>query len=148
MPGIVCAVRGGPGSHATVDKAISLATQKGLTIYFLYVVNLDFLNRSTITRIHTVEEEMREMGEFILLTAQSKAEAAGAAAQGVVRDGVVSDEIVKLSADLHADYVILGRPRREGAENVFAHDQLARFVERIEKESGASVALTDPGSGQ
>ena len=44
MPGILCAVRGGPASQPTIAKAIALAQETGLPLYFLYVVNLDFLS--------------------------------------------------------------------------------------------------------
>ena len=37
MPGIVCAIRGGPASRPTIAKSIQLAEETGLTLYFLYV---------------------------------------------------------------------------------------------------------------
>ena len=43
MSGVICAVRGGPDSQSTVARAIALARESGLPLYFLYVVNLDFL---------------------------------------------------------------------------------------------------------
>ena len=67
MPGIVCAVRGGTDSQATIAEAIDLAQGTGLQLYFLYVVNLDFLVRTSVGRTHTISEQMHQMGEFILL---------------------------------------------------------------------------------
>ena len=50
MPGIVCAVRGGPASQPTIEKAIALALETGLPLCFLYVVNLDFLSQTPTSR--------------------------------------------------------------------------------------------------
>ena len=47
MSGIVCAVRGGPASQPTLQRAITLAKETGLPLFFLYVVNLDFSIRPT-----------------------------------------------------------------------------------------------------
>ena len=85
MPGIICAVRGGPDSQPTIKKAISLAKEVSLPLYFLYVVNLDFLSHTQSSRVSTISEEMGEMGEFILLIAQQKASKEGITAEGVLR---------------------------------------------------------------
>ncbi|MCB0240075.1 MAG: hypothetical protein KDH08_15830, partial [Anaerolineae bacterium] len=77
MSGIVCAVRGGPASQPTVSRSIALAAETGLPLYFLYVVNLEFLDHTASSRTHTISKEMAEMGEFILMAAQAKAEAQG-----------------------------------------------------------------------
>lgn len=71
MPGIVCAIRGGPNSQPTISKAISLAKDKGLTVYFLYILNLDFLTYTQTSRVSTLTVEMKDLGEFILLSAGS-----------------------------------------------------------------------------
>ncbi len=46
MPGIICAIRGGPSSQPTIATSIQLAKDTKETIHFLYVVNLDFLTHS------------------------------------------------------------------------------------------------------
>ncbi len=147
MSGIVCAIRGGPDSQPTIKRAIALARETDLTLYFLYVVNLDFLSRTTSTRVHTISEEMREMGEFILLSAQTTASAQGVTAEGVVRHGNVGEEIVALCHELAADYLVLGRPRLQHEESVFTHELLAEFVKRAEQQTGASVVLPEGENG-
>ncbi|MCA9932636.1 MAG: universal stress protein [Ardenticatenaceae bacterium] len=139
MSGIICAVRGGAASQPTINQAIRTALETGLPIYFLYVVNLDFLMRTDHIRVHTITEEMREMGEFILLTAQDKAAAQGVAAHGVIREGNVADEIVALCREMAAEYAILGQPRAVQAQNVFTDDLLDTFSQRIMQEAGTAV---------
>jgi len=143
MSGIVCAIRGGPKSQPTITQAITLAQETGLPLYFLYVVNLDFLSHTSHSRIHTISEEMHHMGEFILLAAQSAAAAQGISAQGVVRHGNVADEIISLCRDLDADYVVLGRPRGRGEESVFGQNLLKRFSQRIEQETQTQIVLAE-----
>lgn len=141
MPGIICAIRGGPESQPTIEKAIEISKETGKTIFFLYVVNLDFLSRTSSSRTHTIQEEMREMGEFILIQAEETAKAAGVHAESVIRNGNVSEEIVTLSHEKDADYVILGRPKEEREENVFTQNRLQTFIEKMEAETGAEVVV-------
>ena len=144
--GIVCAVRGGPSSRHTIDRAVTLAEETGLTLHLLYVVNLDFLTHTVTSRGHTISEEMHRMGESILLTAQSRADTLGVMAQTVVRHGEVMTEISKLCHELNADYLVLGQPGGRNEGDVFTQAQQAQFRERIEKETGALVVLSEGGS--
>jgi nucleotide-binding universal stress UspA family protein len=146
MSGIVCAVRGGPASKGTISQAIGLAQQTGLPLYFLYVVNLDFLSHTSSSRVHTISEQMHQMGEFILLAAQDTAAAGGITAQGVVRHGDVGGEIIDLCREMGADYLVLGRPKVQHADSVFSHEELRRFVEQTEEQTGAKVILPDGDS--
>jgi nucleotide-binding universal stress UspA family protein len=145
VSGIICAIRGGPDSRVTIDRAIELAKESGLPLYFLYVVNLDFLARTSSTRMHTISEEMHEMGEFILLTAQTAASARGITAEGVVRQGNVGEEIVDLCHELNADYLVLGQPRFQEEDSVFSQERLHQFIEDTEQQTGARVILPEGG---
>ncbi len=145
MPGIVCAVRGGPHSKPTIDRAIALAKENDLSIFFLYVVNLDFLSRTSQSWVHTITKELEQMGEFILLSAQQNAIAAGVNAEAEIRRGNVGEEIITLSREKDADYVVLGRPQVEVEENVFTHQRIQQFSERIAEESGAKVVFSEGG---
>ncbi|MFN2134780.1 MAG: universal stress protein [Candidatus Promineifilaceae bacterium] len=142
MSGVVCAIRGGPHSQPTIDKAIALAGKTGLTLYFLYIVNLDFLAHALSTRTYTINQEMELMGEFILLAAQRRAADQGVTAEILVRHGSVGEEIVKFCQEVSADYLVLGRPQLDEEEaNVFTAARLRMFVELVEKQSGAKVIL-------
>jgi nucleotide-binding universal stress UspA family protein len=146
MSGIVCAIRGGPDSQTTIAEAIALARETGAPLHFLYVVNLDFMSHTTSTRVHTISEEMRQMGEFILLAAQAQASAQGIAAEGVVRRGNVAEEIVDLCRELAAGYLVLGRPQFQKEESVFTEDLLAQFIRETEEQTGAKVVMPRGGN--
>ncbi|MGD8633017.1 MAG: universal stress protein [Anaerolineales bacterium] len=143
MSGIVCAIRGGPTSKPTIARAIALAKETDLVLYFLYIVNLDFLAYTESSRVRVIKEELHEMGDFIVLAAQEKAENKGVDAQGAVRDGTVSEGIIEFSKEIEADYVVLGSPQAEYEENVFTRERFESFVSMVEEQSGAQVVLSE-----
>jgi nucleotide-binding universal stress UspA family protein len=145
MSGILCPIRGGPGSKGAIELGIQLAKQTGEQLHFLFVVNLDFLNLTVTSRTQVLSAEMRGMGEFILLTARAKAEDEGVIAGCTVRQGDVMEEIMNLAKEIEASYVILGRPQREEEENIFTVDRLQAFVQRLEEETGSKVMLVETG---
>ncbi len=144
MRPIVCAIRGGPHSRPTIDKAISFAGETGLPLYFLFIVNLDFLAHTTSTRTHTISREMEQMGEFILLTAQSRAAEQGVAAEGVVRHGSVGPEIIAFCREIDAGTIVMGRPQLgEDEGDVFTQSRLNAFVDLVKGQTGAEVVMPD-----
>jgi nucleotide-binding universal stress UspA family protein len=147
MSGIVCAIRGGPASQPTIRRAIMLAKETNLPLQFLYVVNLDFLSYTESGRVRNITTELEKMGDFILLAARDRAERGGVQADGAIRHGDIGDEIIQLAKDTKAAYVVLGPPRGEQEEDVFTHERLNQFMQRIEEESGASVVLAEGEEG-
>jgi nucleotide-binding universal stress UspA family protein len=146
MSGVVCAIRGGPHSQPTIDCAINLALEHRCPLHFLYVVNVEFLSRTSLSRTSTITKEMLYMGEFIVLAAQAAAEKHDVKAKGVVREGNVSEEIVALCHETGADYVVVGRPHTKTERNVFSQELLHQFSDRIEKETGARVVYPEAGA--
>jgi nucleotide-binding universal stress UspA family protein len=143
MSGIVCAVRGGPASQPTIAKAIALAQETGLPLYFLYVVNLDFLAQTPTSRVHTISQEMHQMGEFILLMAQETSARQGISAEGMVRHGSVGEELIGLCHELEADYLVVGKPKVDREDTVFTQELLHQFVARTEEQTGATVVFPE-----
>lgn len=147
MAGIVCAIRGGPESQASIHRAIRLAQETSEPLHFLYVINVEFLTQTNIGQAHLVAEELRQMGEFILLLAQSKAEEQGVKAHVEIRQGDVLEQVFALCQELDATYVVLGRPKPGGEGGVLSNDHLERFTGRIGLYTRAKVVLADPTDG-
>lgn len=144
MSAIVCAIRGGTASRPTIDKSIQMAVETKLPLYFLFVVNLDFLTRTSSSRVHLISKQMHEMGEFILLTAQAAAESRGIHAEGIVRQGNIRDEILALCQETKARYLVLGKPKTQHEDaNIFTHAHLDEFAQRIKDESGTQIIFPD-----
>ncbi len=146
MSGILCAIRGGPASQPTILKSIQLAQQTKKTIYFLYVVNLDFLAHTSSSKTEHISKEIEEMGEFILLSAQDQAQKEGVKAEGITRDGKVVDEVVAFCEENQPDYVILGRPQEDRENNLLTLERLQSFADRIRDVCSAEVLFTPEGS--
>jgi nucleotide-binding universal stress UspA family protein len=147
MSGIVCAIRGGPNSQPTINKAITLSQEKKQQIYFLYVVNLDFLVHTESGRTQLLYEQMDQMGEFILLMAQEQAKGKNVPAEGVIKHGQVREEIIDLAKEIQANYVVLGTPQGAGERDVFAEGMISEFGKRIEGETGAQVIFAERPEG-
>ena len=147
MGAIVCAIRGGPESQATIIQAIALAQETGLPVHFSYVVNRDLLSNASSNHTRVISEQIRQMGKSVLRTALALASTQGVTAQGVVRQGSIEDEIASLCHDLDADYFILGQPQAQGKKDAFSEASLAQFIEQIEKQTGAKVVPAD-GEGR
>jgi K+-sensing histidine kinase KdpD len=143
MPGIVCAIRGGPDSQATIDKAIHLAQEENQPLYFLYVINLKFLSRTMSSRVRTLSEEIRQMGEFILLSAQMQGEANHVPAETFIMRGNVTDSIISLCDDLNANYVVIGQPQGRSNRDIFTHEKIRKFSERLEVDCGVQVVFAE-----
>ncbi len=142
MSGILCAIRGGPSSQPTIAASIQLASETEETIYFLYVVNLDFLTHTISSKTDHISKELEEMGEFILLGAQEQAHQEGVEADIIIRKGTVVDEIISCCEELKPIYVILGRPQEDGEDNLLNLERLHAFAERIESTCHARVIYT------
>ena len=142
MSGIVCAIRGGPDSQPTIQKAIEVAIETGLPVYFLYVVNLDFLTHTASSRVRIISEEMEELGDFILKSTQAEARDKGITAEGIIRHGNVGEEINSLCHELDADYVVLGKPRGKSDKDIFTHEQLVQYAHQVEALTGAEVVFS------
>ena len=142
MSGIICAIRGGPSSQPTIVTSIELARESGETIYFLYVVNLDFLTHSSSSKTNHISKEMCEMGEFILLSAQEQASGENVSSERVIREGRVEEVILAFCEELNPAYVVLGRPQEEQENNLLSNERLNDFADRITDVCQASVVLS------
>ena len=136
---ILCPTRGGPASYYTQDKAITLAKERGDTLLFLYVVNLHFLDKLAAPIVVDVEDEVHQMGEFLLLIAKERAEEQGVETRTISRKGEVRDEIKKVAQEEKVSLVMFGRPA--GDESTFELADLKTFAAEIEKETGIETII-------
>ncbi|MFP3854712.1 MAG: universal stress protein [Anaerolineales bacterium] len=143
MSGVICPIRGGPGSKATIETAIQLAISEAMPLTFLYVVNVDFLSHTETGRVRTITSELESMGDFILLSAKAKAEEQGVQANAEIRHGDVGERIVELAQETRASFLVMGRPGGEGEEHVFEQEQLDSFIERLEEATGSKVIIAE-----
>jgi nucleotide-binding universal stress UspA family protein len=141
---IVCATRGGEASQAAQDLAIRLAKEKNEELVFLYVADTDVLARTSDTRPHEIAHDLTRMGEFILIIAQERAEAAGVEkVRWEVRLGSMRRQICEFVTEVGADRLVLGRPVQRGGEQVFSPTGLDEYAVELEEETGVQVLMPD-----
>ena len=138
----MCATRGGEASYRTQDKAIALAKDKKADLLFLYVIDLQFLDMTAAPIVVDVEDEVHDMGEFLLLMAKERAAKQGVTAQTVCQKGRVRREITKAIRKYKVSLVVLGRPAgEEGEQSAFQLADLKAFASKIEEDTGATVLI-------
>jgi hypothetical protein len=141
MSGILCAVRGGLESRATITEAIDLARTTGLPVQFLYVLNEELVPGTGSHRARAVATQVRQMGESVLFAAQALANSHGVLARGAARQGNVEDEIASACRELGAEYLVLNRPRegKDGRSSPIS----AQFAERVGKQAGTEIVWSE-----
>ncbi len=136
---IICATRGGEGSEPTIQKAIELARERGFRLTFLYIADVDFIKYTTRGRADRAAEEMRKMGEFIMLTFAEKAQEQGVEADFAVRKARFRDGLLHYLEETRPAMLVLGSSKPGTAYlNAGSLDKLMR---EIEEQTGVPVEL-------
>jgi nucleotide-binding universal stress UspA family protein len=139
MAKILCATRGGAASYRAQDAASRLAVDRGDELLFLYVVNIEFLDKTArAVRPDIVEAEMEKLGEFLLEMARERAANHGVNAEVVLRHGVLPEELVAVAVELKVDTIVLGKPAEEGA---YSLKELESFAADIQVKTDSQVLI-------
>jgi nucleotide-binding universal stress UspA family protein len=108
--------RGGDSTHRNQDWACALAKERNARLIFLYVSNVSFLDRLGGTaRVDILEEQLDELGEFLMVMAQERAERSGVESDRVVRHGRFRPAISEVIEEYGVTTLVLGRPVRDSA---------------------------------
>jgi nucleotide-binding universal stress UspA family protein len=137
--GIVCATRGGEGSEPTVEWAIALAQERGLRLTFLYIADLEFMKRAPTGRVRLAAEELRKMGEFLMMRLVDQAQATGVEADFAVRQGRFEDQLLRYLVETRPAMLILGCPQPDTC--LLEPTILSRLAQKIEEQTGVQVEL-------
>jgi nucleotide-binding universal stress UspA family protein len=140
---LVCATRGGPGSRASQEKAITYAAEQKSELIFLYVVDISMIeevdNKLKIALLY----ELSWLGRVILRIAQKRADNAQIVSEIVIREGTVKDEICQFLEERSADLLLLGAPRGTTTA-IFGDDSIDLFAQEIKETSGVPVEIVRP----
>lgn len=143
MPVVLCPTRGGEASYANQDRAIQIAKERDSQILFLYVTDVRFLGRIASPMIVDVEEEINEMGEFLLAMACERADKAGVVSRSLVLRGAFQDALVEAIRGNEVDVVVLGRPG--GETGITTTDYLHQLTAMLVDEMAIDVFVVDRG---
>jgi nucleotide-binding universal stress UspA family protein len=136
---IVCATRGGEGSEPTVERAIELAQERGLGLTFLHIADLEFMRRATTSRVSLAAEELRKMGEFLMMRLVDQAQAAGVEADFAVRQGRFEDQLLRYLVETRPAMLILGCPQPDTC--LLEPTILSHLAQKVEEQTGVQVEM-------
>jgi len=140
---ILCPTRGGEPSYPNQDRAAAIAKERKARLIFLYVSDVEFLNRTASPIVVDVAKELDEMGEFLLAMAQERAGKVGVKAEAIVRRGPFREVLQEVIEEFDAGVLILGSS--EEGVGVTTRAYLEDLSREISEESGVEVILLHQG---
>ncbi len=142
---IICAVRGGPESRATVTRAVDMALDSGARLTFFRVMDAEFLNHATIGPLSVIYRELSEMAQFTMLILCDRAQRRGVAnVDCIVREGNIRKQLLQFAVETNAEVMVMGRPTRSPGSNVFKPAEFDDFVANLEQEARMRVVVVTP----
>ena len=144
MKTILFPTRGGQTSYPNQDAVIALAKEWNARLIFLYVSNVNFLEKLGYVR-HTsvVQNELEDMGEFLLAMACERAEKAGWKAEAVVRQGAFLEAVNEVIYEYQVDTFVVGAPGSTHA--VTTADFLQSLIQEIREAHQIEVLVIQDG---
>jgi nucleotide-binding universal stress UspA family protein len=136
---ILCATRGGDESIHTQQKATDLAKERGDSLAFLYVVDSSFLNKTAAAVVVDVDDEISDMGNFILAMAIERAAECGITAEAIIRKGVIREVLPEVAKELEAQLIVVGRPAKGTGR--FDQDEFDEYLTWLKSETGAEIII-------
>jgi len=143
MTTILYATRGGEATYPNQDFVINLAKERNADLVFLYVTDVQFLNRLASPVLVDLEAEMEGLAEFLLLMAKERAEKAGVRADTVVRRGVFRKALEETARDHAVSAIVLGTP--VGESSITRREYLEHLAEDIWTDTGIETLLIHDG---
>jgi nucleotide-binding universal stress UspA family protein len=145
---IICAVRGGPESRATVTYAIDLALEHHARLTFLHILDVEFLDYATIGPVGVIYKELVEMGTFAMLILCDRAQRRGVTqVDYLVREGNIRKQLYQFAIETHAKVMVMGKPIRSPGTNVFKLNDFETFVSELEVEGNLQIVQVGPSPG-
>jgi len=143
MTTILCPTRGGKESQPNQDYAIRLAVERGADLLFLYVTDIRFIGRAGPPIVVDIEEEMAEVGDFLLSMAQERAEKAGVRARKSVRSGIFSKVLREVILEHEISTVILGGSHEN--TGIVTKERLQSLSDELSKELSVEFIVVQNG---
>ena len=140
---ILCPTRGGKDSFPNQDRAIAIAKERGAEVLFLYITNVEFLGLTAAPKIIDIEDELDEMGEFMLTMAQERAEKASVNALTLVQRGQFREVLIDVIEERQIDTVVLGSSA--GGTGMVTAEYVHNLADEIRGITGVEFIVVDRG---
>jgi len=143
MTTILCATRGGEASYPNQDFAIALAKERNADLLFIYVTDVQFLDRLASPVLVDMEAEMDRLAEFLLLMAKERAEKSGVNAETIVRRGDFRAALEEVAKEHEVSLIMLGSPA--GETSITGQEYLEHLAEDVWTDTGIETLLVHGG---
>lgn len=144
MTTILFPTRGGEASYPNQDRAIAMAKEQAAHLVFMYVTDVRFITLMARPSVVNLENDIAEMGEFLLAMAQERAAAQGVDADMVVSRGVFREALKDVIEAKSVDTVVLGAPT--GTTGITTPDYRQSVIRDLIAETGVKVIVVDDGA--
>lgn len=131
--------RGGERSYLNQDRAIQIAKELGGSIIFLYITDVEFLNKISGPINVDIASELDHMGEFLLIMAKERAEKEDVEAETLVRRGVFRDALIEVITEKEIETLILGSSDPEAG--VTTSEMLENLSQGFVDKTGVEVII-------
>jgi nucleotide-binding universal stress UspA family protein len=144
MTTILHPTRGGEASYPNQDRAIAIAKKNNAHLIFLYVTDIQFLNRIASQVVpDVVAKEIDDMGDFLLAMAQERAQKECVEVSTIVMRGVFSDVLQAVIVEHEIDTLILGSSTSQTGHTTL--DYLKDLSQEINAQTNAAVLVLSEG---
>lgn len=144
MKTILYPTRGGQTSYLNQDAVIKMARERKENLIFLYVSNVQFLEKlGHVSHTKVLEEEMDELGEFLLAMACERAENANWKAEAVVRHGAFLEALSEVIKEHQVDILVIGAPGTTHA--ITTIDFMQNLIMKIKETHQIEVRVVQDG---
>ncbi|MBC8332830.1 MAG: universal stress protein [Anaerolineales bacterium] len=141
---ILYPTRGGQKSYPNQDAVIALAKKWKAKLIFLYISNVHFLEKlGPVRHTKVVQNELEDMGEFLLAMACERAKKAGWKAQTIVRHGSFMEIVHNVISEHQIDTLIIGAPGSTHAATTT--DFLQSLIQEIQEAHQIEVLVVQDG---
>ena len=141
---ILCPTRGGEASYSNQDKAIEIAAERGCSIVFLYVSNINFLlNLRSPMMAKNIQEDLDDMGEFLLTVAQERAEKKNVKAEIVLKHGGFYNALKDVIEEERISTLLIGSSVDD--KGYTTSEYLNHLVGKIREISNVEIFITNQG---
>lgn len=141
---VLIPVDGSEVSNHAAKEGFKLAKVMGSKVTLLYVIDLAIVSipeaETGLTNYDVIHQTFKEQGDRLLGNLSGLAREAGIAADAVVAEGDVHDEIIRKAGDMKAGLIVMGTHGRRGLNRLL----LGSVAESVARRAHCAVLLIRP----
>lgn len=143
MTTILFPTRGGEASYPNQDRVIALCKEEDARLVFMYVADVRFMNLMARPAVVDLQDELEEMGAFMLAMAKERAAGHDVQAETIVRRGVFRQAVKEVIAEEGVTLLAIGAPTE--ATGVTTPTYRQSLIRELIEETAIDVVVLDEG---